>query len=61
MYIGEMLPEHGTVIGVALAGYWMRETPAKSLPADEHHLHRKATILGSYVCCSDIGISFLAA
>jgi hypothetical protein len=42
-----MLPVQGTVMGVALAGYWMRDTPARSLPADEHHLHRKATILGS--------------
>jgi len=54
MYIGEIAPVHITVIGVALDGYWIRDTPARSLPADEHHLHRKAMILGSYVSDSDI-------
>ncbi|CAK0771722.1 hypothetical protein CCP3SC1_640005 [Gammaproteobacteria bacterium] len=56
MYCGDTLPEHITVIGVALAGYWIRDTPAKSLPAEEHHLHKNATIFGSYwvCCCSGI-------
>ncbi|EGW53544.1 hypothetical protein TevJSym_az00250 [endosymbiont of Tevnia jerichonana (vent Tica)] len=50
--MGDTAPEQGMVIGVAFAGYWMRDTPARSLPADEHHLHRKATIRGSNSCGS---------
>jgi hypothetical protein len=28
-------------------GYWDLDTPARSAPAYEHQLHKKATILGS--------------
>jgi len=49
MCTGETDPEHMTVMGTAFGGYCMRETPARSLPADEHHLHKKATTFGSWV------------
>src|SRR5208337_3159568 len=39
-------------MGTALGGYCSRDTPARSLPADEHHLHRKATTFGSNSCGS---------
>jgi hypothetical protein len=46
--MGDTDPEHMTWIGTAFEAYCRRETPARSLPAEEHHLHRKATIFGSF-------------
>jgi hypothetical protein len=47
MSTGSILPVHMTRITRILGGYWNLETPARSAPAYEHQLHRKATNLGS--------------
>ena len=44
---GSILPEHMTRMTRMFGGYWNLETPARSAPAYEHQLHRKATNLGS--------------
>jgi hypothetical protein len=36
-------------------GYWMREIPARSAPAYEHQLQRKATMRGSKGAAADLG------
>jgi hypothetical protein len=47
MRTGSILPVHITRITRTFGGYWNLETPARSAPAYEHQLHRKATNLGS--------------
>jgi hypothetical protein len=44
---GETRPEQGTRIARMLAGDFMRAIPAVSAPVYEHHVQRKAMILGS--------------
>jgi len=44
--MGETAPVHGMVIGVALVDT-VSARPRPDRASDEHHLHRKATILGS--------------
>ena len=55
--IGDTEPEHITCMGTAFGGYCSRDTPARSLPADEHHLHRNATTFGSNSCVSSVAIA----